>query len=518
MRPLFLPVLALAFGGLIAYAQQPCESLTGLNLPDLKIQSAVAVSAGDFKIPGAAESAAPAKVPSFCRVVAIVQPELKFELFLPAQWNRKFIVVGNGGMAGSIPYAAMLDPLNRGYATAGTDAGHTSNNDDGEWALGHLDRILNYAYRGIHLTALAGKAVTKAFYGSAATHSFFTGCSFGGKQALTAVQRYPADFDGVVAGDPANNFIRHYVAGHLWAAMAVDGDGYIPAAKIPVIGNAVNAACDALDGIKDGILNDPRKCHFDPSLLECKAGDAADCLTHAQVVAVQKIWGGLRDANGQLLYPGILPGGEVEPGGWGRYMAGPGPGQGRHAMLTNAFFRYFVFENPEWDFHQFRFTAPAGFENDLEVTEDKAGPMFNAMDTDLRPFRALGGKLIQYHGFSDPDIPPENSIQYFESVVRSIGGPRNDPKALQNTKNFYRLFMVPGMQHCAGGPGPNRFDMLTALEQWVEQNKAPEQVIASHMTAGKVDRTRPLCAWPMEAKYKGSGSTDDAANFSCALP
>ena len=514
---LFLMALPLA-------AQQPCENLVKLALPDVVVESATPVAAGDFQPPVGPT----AKVPAFCRVVGLVKPELKFELWLPAQWNHKYLAVGNGGMAGSIVFAAMVDPLNRGYATGSTDTGHTSSNDDGSWALGHLDRLINYAYRGIHLMAQADKAIVQAFYGSAPTHSYFNGCSFGGKQALTEAQRYPKDFDGIIAGDPANNFTRHYFGGHLFDALAMDGDGYIPAAKVPLIGNAVNAACDALDGVKDGVLNDPRRCHFDPATLQCKNGDAADCLTAAQVAAIRKIWTGLKDADGQQIYPGLMPGGEADPGGWVRYLSGTAPGKGRHAALTNAFFRYMVFENPEWDYHSFRYTTAKGFDNDMEVTEEKVGAMFNATDPDLRPFRANGGKLIHYHGWSDPDIPPTNSINYYESVVAALnsdvvsdagsagGGTRSG--GLRDTREFYRLFMVPGMQHCTGGPGTSRFDALTALEQWTEQKKAPEQIPAAHATNGKVDRTRPLCAYPQEAKYMGTGNTDDAANFTCALP
>jgi feruloyl esterase len=518
---LFLIALPLA-------AQQPCENLVKLALPDVMIQSATPVAAGEFQPPVGPT----AKVPAFCRVVGLVKPELKFELWLPAQWNHKYIAVGNGGMAGSIVFAAMGDPLNRGYATGSTDTGHTSSNDDGTWALGHLDRLINYAYRGIHLMAQADKAIIQAFYGAAPAHSYFNGCSFGGKQALTEAQRYPKDFDGIIAGDPANNFTRHYIGGHLYDALAMDGDGYIPAAKVPLIGNAVNAACDALDGVKDGVLSDPRRCHFDPAMLLCKNGDAADCLTAAQVAAIRKIWTGLKDADGQQIYPGLMPGGEADPGGWVRYLSGTGPGKGRHAALTNAFFRYMVFENPDWDYHSFRYTTVKGFDNDMEVTEEKVGAMFNATDPDLRPFRANGGKLIQYHGWSDPDIPPTNSINYYESVVAALnsdaitdagsagGAPSSGTRSggLRDTREFYRLFMVPGMQHCTGGPGTSRFDMLTALEEWAEQKKAPEQIPAAHLTNGKVDRTRPLCAYPQEAKYNGSGNTDDAASFTCALP
>jgi feruloyl esterase len=505
-RKIFFLLTATPFAAVLAPAQQRCEDLPQLSLPDIAIQSATTVPAGAFRVPASPAAAPPVQVRAFCRVAGVVKPELKFELWLPAEWNRKYIAVGNGGMAGSVPLAAMVDPLNRGYAVGGTDTGHASSNDDGTWALGHLERLLNYAYRGIHVMALADQAVIHSFYDAAPTKSYFNGCSFGGKQALTEAQRYPNDFDGIIAGDPANSFTRHYIGGHLWDAMAMEGDGYMPAAKVAVLGNAVNAACDALDGIKDGVLNDPRRCHFDPAVLQCKSGDGPDCLTAAQVGAVKKIWGGLKDSSGKQLYPGLMPGGEASPGSWARYFSGTGPGAGRHAALTNAFFSNMVFENPYWDFHSFRFTAPAGLESDIEATEDKVGWMFNATNPDLRPFRAHGGKLIQYHGWSDPDIPPDNSINYHDSVEAAV----------DKAGEFYRLFMVPGMQHCTGGPGTFSFDALTALEQWVEHGTAPDQIPAAHLTAGKVDRTRPLCPYPQVAKYKGTGSTDEAANFSCA--
>lgn len=232
------------------------------------------------------------------------------------------------------------------------------------------------------------------------------------------------------------------------------------------------------------------------------------------MAAVRKIWTGMRDAGGEQLYPGLVPGGEAGPGGWVQWVTGPAPDQGAHVELGLPFMRNVVFDNPQWNYRSFRFDPPApGLESDVTYVDDKVGRIFNAVDPDLRAFRARGGKLIQYHGWSDPDIPPVNSINYYESVVRRTGR-----SSLHDTKEFYRLFMVPGMQHCTGGPGTPRFDALTALEQWVEQNKAPDQILASRATNGLIDRTRPLCPYPQEAKYKGSGSTDDAANFVCSLP
>lgn len=515
MRRLITAAFIISLFTLPAFSQA-CADLTHLSLSGIVIQSATPIPAGDFKLAAARPDAPPARVPAFCRVEGVVKPELKFELWLPAQWNHKFVAVGNGGMAGSVPQNSMVEPLNRGYATGSTDTGHTSSGDDGSWALGHMERLLNYAARGIHVMAQADQAIIRAYYGAAPAYSYFNGCSFGGKQALTEAQRYPNDFDGIIVGDPANNFTRHYIGGHLYDGLLMDGDGYIPAAKVPLIGSAVNAACDMLDGVKDGVLTDPRRCHLDPAVLQCKSGDAPDCLTAAQVSSVRKLWAGLRDAEGQQIYPGLMPGGELDPGGWVNYLSGTGPGKGRHAILSNTFFRYMVFEDPNWDYHNFRFTAAPGFDNDIQITEDKVASIFNATDPNLGPFRAHGGKLIHYHGWSDPDIPPMNSVNYYESVVKAMNGNRSG--GLRDTQEFYRLFMVPGMQHCGGGPGTSRFDMLTALEQWVEQKKAPEQIQAAHLTNGKVDRTRPLCVYPQEAKYKGTGDTNDAANFACALP
>jgi feruloyl esterase len=421
------------------------------------------------------------------------------------------MAVGNGGMAGSVVYNSMYEPLARGYAVSSTDTGHVgANTNDGTWALGHMDRVINFGQRGVHEMSIASKAIIKAYYNAMPTHSYFEGCSYGGKQAFTEVQQYPEDFDGVIAGDPANWWTRHYTSGHIWMAQAMDGDGYVPANKINLIADAVNRACDKLDGVKDGVLTDPRRCKMDPAFLQCKSGDQPNCLTGAQVAAVRKLWSGPRDEDGKQLYPGLERGGEAGPGGWQSWVTGKGPGQGGHSGLGLPFMKYMVYEDSNWDFRRFKYSAPEGLESDVEYVDDKLGRIFNAINPDLRAFKARGGKLIHYHGFSDPDIPPANSINYYESVVKNQG-------SLTETKEFYRLFMVPGMQHCGGGPGATRFDSLTALEQWVEQNRAPDVMIAARVNNGKTERTRPLCAFPEQAQYKGRGSTDEAANFTCAV-
>ncbi|HWF09885.1 MAG TPA: tannase/feruloyl esterase family alpha/beta hydrolase [Bryobacteraceae bacterium] len=513
-RRLFLAALTLsAFSP--AWAQQSCERLTSLAIRGLTVTSAVPVPPGSFKLPGGA-NAAVVQVPEFCRAAITIGKEVRMELWMPRRWNQKLVAVGNGGLAGSIGYAAMVKPLQQGYASSSTDTGHQgTSTTDGAWALGNYERIVNFADRGTHLMAEADKLILSAFYNAPPAHAYFNGCSQGGHEALVEAQRYPADFDGIVAGDPANNWTHHYIGGHLWNALAVDGDGYLPAAKVKILADAVNEQCDALDGVKDGVLNDPRRCRFNPATLLCKGSDTSQCLTTAQVTAVEKIWSGLRTPEGQVIYPGLVPGGEAGTGGWASYITGNAPGAGRHTALGAPFFRFFVFDDPNWDYKTFRFTAADGFDNDVDYTDAKLGALFNAVNPDLSGFTARGGKLIQYHGWSDPDITPLNSINYYESVVTAQGG---DVHGLQNTVAFYRLFMVPGMWHCQGGPGATNFDMLESLDEWTTKGLAPERVIASHQSNGAVDRTRPLCPYPREAQWTGSGSTDDAANFVCALP
>jgi feruloyl esterase len=497
-----------------ASAQPACESLTKLVIPEVTISQAAVVPAGEFFQPSA--GAGVKDLPAYCRVQAVIRPEIHFELWLPANWNRKFLMVGNGGLAGTISYSAMVAPLARGYATASTDTGHTADND-GHWMQGHMDRVIDYAHLGVHVTTEASKGIIRAFYGAPAQHSYFNGCSNGGEEALAEAQRYPGDYDGIIAGDPANYWTHLMMGAHLWITQALEAtpESYIPASKTQMIGDAVYSACDALDGIKDGILNDPRKCHFDPATLLCKNGDAPTCLTAAQVETVKKIYQGGRTSDGQQIFPGILPGGEG-PGGWPTWITGAAPGRGSHTSLGMPVFNYLVFNDPKWDFRSFRWDRTGDIDSDVELVDAALGPILNNINPDLAAFRSGGGKLIQYHGYSDPDISPLNSINYYQSVEQFVD--RGTGRGLSETRNFYRLFMAPGMNHCGGGAGPDTFNMLAALDQWVEHGNAPEQVIAAHGIKGVVDMTRPLCAYPERAVYNGSGSTNEAANFSCKAP
>jgi feruloyl esterase len=488
-----------------------CASLASMALPDTTVRTAEEVAGPSFTPPG---SAAITNLPPFCRVAATTKPAVNFEVWLPlANWNGRFQGVGNGANAGSIVYGAMATAIRRGYATASTDTGHaTTNSRDGAWAVGHPELVADFGYRAVHLTADNAKQIVQAFYGQRASQSYFMSCSTGGRQALMEAQRFPDDYDGIIAGAPAANWTRFQAGGHLWIALAMnkDPESYLPANKLQILGNAVNAACDTIDGIADGVLDDPRTCTFDPEVLTCRDGkDPASCLTPKQVRAVKDIWSGSRNTAGQV-YPGYMPGAEAA-GGWSSYMTGSGPLSGNHWEQAENTLKYLVFENPAWDFRTF------DYDKDLAFAEAKLGKTFDAFDPDLSRFRQRGGKLILYHGWNDPSISPLNTINYYERVVSLLQKTGSVPQAEAQAQEFVRLFMVPGMLHCGGGPGPNSFDMLSALESWVQQKQAPERIVASHSTRGVEDRTRPLCVYPKVAVYNGRGSTNEAANFVCQI-
>ena len=515
---LLLWTLALP-GGRSACAAS-CEGLASLELPDTTITSAVSVT------PPYRTDALPFFPPvevtvPFCRVAATLTPtrdsNIKIEVWLPlaASWNEKFAGVGNAGLGGSILTAYMVPDLVRGYVTAATDTGHDNSGAPGAFALGHPEKVIDYGYRSTHLTAVAGKAIAEKFYGRAAQHAYFSGCSQGGQEAMMEAQRFPADYDGIIAGDPDYYQTHHEVGAHLWMMAALFGNpaGAIPPSKASLVGHAVNEACDALDGVRDGVLEDPRQCRFDPGVLQCKGADSPDCLTAPQVEAIRKIWEGPSKATGLCrlqgpgYYPGLERGGEADT--WARWIATDSPETNLHGYLGMPFFKYFVFADPNWNFRAFDYKV------DPARVEKKLAAALDATDPNLEPFARRGGKLIHYHGYSDPDIPPRASILYYESVIKALGG-----RAKVNA--FYRLFMVPGMGHCFGGPGASSFDTLTALERWVEQGAAPETLVATKYadTANPsrgIIRTHPLCSYPATAHYVGTGSTDEAQNFVCRL-
>jgi feruloyl esterase len=537
MRKLLMPV-TLLLGSVALAPQAPadprsCERLADLALPKVKITSAQVVAAGSFTppasvSPGFSDDAAYKRLPAFCRVVADAMPsadsDIKIEVWMPVGgWNGRFRAQDNGGFAGEINYHTMAVASGQGYAAAGTDTGHSGSAIDARWALGHPEKVIDFGYRAVHEMTQVAKAAIKAFYGQSPVHSYFAGCSNGGRQALMEAQRFPEDYDGILAGAPAN-FWTHLLTSALWDAQAttlVEGS-YIPSSKLPAIARAVNAACDAQDGVADGILNDPRQCRFEPATMLCKDGDSPTCLTAPQVTALEKLYAGARDAEGRTILPGFLPGAEEGDGGWALWITGSAPGKGLLVTFANGFFSNMVYDKPDWDYKS------ANLDQALKAAEGKTARTLDATDPNLKPFKDRGGKLILYHGWNDPAISALNTIDYYESVVSMMPSGQVEP--------FLRLYMVPGVQHCGDGPGPGSFGQVgaraapdpqhslqLALEQWVESGTAPSTISATRYAGGppsaeagaEVKMTRPLCSYPQTAAYKGAGDPNDAASFAC---
>jgi feruloyl esterase len=501
---------------------QSCTALTGKTIaPDTVIQSADYLSGGGTI--GATKVAI-----SLCRVVGVVTPtsdsHIGFEVWLPpvSQWNGKFQGEGSGGSAGAISTGAMLEALKAGYASMSTDNGHitdtTQKNGGSEqtWALGHPQKMLDFAFRAMHLSTIAGKAVTRGFYGRKPGQAYFVGCSQGGHHALMEASRYPADYDGIVAGAPAWHWASQMVNA-TWNSMAPLKDpSALTVESTVILHKAVIAACDRLDGLEDGIISDPRRCHFEPASLLCKPGSAADtCLTQAQIDAANRIYQGAHKSDGTALFQGFARGSELK---WPRMWASKTPGGS-----SWDFWRYSVFQDPQFRNIDFDFDRDA----DRGLSTVRAGmrvaDIYN-VKPDLSAFRARGGKLIIYHGWADEQVTPFASLDFYSHMAAQ--------QDQAGTNAFLRMFMLPGISHCSGGPGAGNIggatpalshdpehDVVAALDAWVVQHRAPAQLIAAHLDENKkVDRTRPLCPFPQEARYKGAGDSNDAGNFICAVP
>jgi len=433
-RPSKLHRFVLLFAFAHALRAGTCESLAALTIPNVTI------------------AAASAK-PDLCRVTAVARSaadsEVRIEVWLPAaeSWNHKLLGTGNGGYSGALSYAEMESALRKGYVTAGSDTGHQGG--DLKFAIGHPAKIDDWGWRAVHVMTATAKLIVRAYYGRMAAQSYFVGCSTGGHQALSEAQRFPADYDGIVAGAPGNNRVRLNI-GFLWSWLALHKEGApLPASKLRVIHDAAVAACDALDGVKDGVIADPRDCHFDPGALLCPGADGETCLTAAQVAAVRAIYDGARNPRtGERLFAGWARGSER---GWGQYFVG----QPEPARLD--FWRYWVFHDPNWDPRTFDFDRDAAF-------ADREMAAVTADDPNLAAFQKRNGKLIMYNGTADPVVPPEDGIRYYESVQQAMGGP-------ESTRSFFRHFLIPGMGHCGAA-----FDALSVLDRWVTEGTAPDRL------------------------------------------
>lgn len=469
-----------------------CDSLAQLSIPASAITASQLIAPGAFVPPGSnpAQQAPFARLPAFCRVSATLTPtpdsEIKIEVWMPAgNWNGKFMGVGNGGWSGNIAYPALALAVGRGYAAASTNTGHDGG--DASFVPGHPEKLADFGYRAVHEMTVKGKAITEAFYGKGPSLSYWNGCSSGGKQGLKEAQKFPRDYDGIIAGAPAN-YWTHLMAGDLWPALATQA-APLPPAQLAVLHKAALEACDALDGVRDGLIENPAACHFDPAVVQCKGEVTEGCLTAGQVEAARKIYAGAHNPKtGKPVFPGMAIGSELV---WPA-LAGDKP-----FGIPVSHFQNVVFNNPSWDPHTL------DLDKDVALADKLDKGLLNAIDPNLREFFAHGGKLIVYHGWNDQLISPFNSIDYYDSVAKKLGG-------AGRIDDSFRLFMAPAMAHCSGGDGPNRADYVSSLEQWVEQGKAPDRIFAS-----RENRTRPLCPYPRVARYTGTGSTDDAANFTC---
>ncbi len=525
-----------ACGG--ASAAATCASLSQLNLPNTTITGAESFAAGKFTPPAQAifRQQQPAIPVAFCRVTGSIKPttdsDIKFEVWLPESgWTGRYESVGNGGFAGSIRYDSMVRPLIAGSAVASTDDGHSGpavGPNSASWALGHPQKIIDYGYRAVHLTAKNAKQITAAFYGSQPKHSYFVGCSKGGQEGLMEAQRYPEDFDGIVSGAAANQWTNLF-SSFSWGAKInlANRASYIAPQDLDKIGFAVAAACDAADGVKDGVINNPLRCRVEPSALK---------LTAEQLKTFEAIHNGPKTDSGERVYEGLPYGGETIE--WNHTVTGPSfelaPVEAEESMYGNGFFSNFVYRDPNWTFRHF----------DLDKTpieaRNRVGKFLNADDVHFTKFRAHHGKIIAFHGWADSIVTPLGMISYYRKVIDAQNpagrngtaeGSAIETRALEETQKFFRLFLAPAVGHCAGGPGPNEFgqrggdgdaehDIVSALERWVEKDIPPESIIATKFEgddrAKPVVMTRPLCAFPAVAKYNGKGRTDEATSFVCA--
>jgi len=475
-----------------------CDSLKSLTLPQATVDSVQMVAAGAFTQPGGRAGRggnAFAALPAFCRVAATLTPssdsDIKIEVWLPASgWNGKYQAVGNGAWTGSIGYAAMADALSRGYATSSTDTGHVGGS--ASFAMGHPEKAIDFAYRSEHEMVLKSKAVIDAFYGSAPKHSYWNGCSAGGRQAMKEAQMFPADFDGIIAGSPGLDWSGRSAQAVRIAKLLENDAARLAPSHLQALHDAVVAACDANDGLKDGLLSKPASCTFDPKSIQCTSGDGPDCLSAAQVEVVKAVYSPLKSGNREIA--GLAYGSELN---WTNL------GWSAGARATGIdHYRYLVYNDPEWRLSKFDAAT-----DPVKLEQGPSGAI-DARDPNLKAFFARGGKLLMYHGWADPQITPLNTVAYYEQVAKASGG-------ASRISGSYRLFLAPGMAHCGGGEGPNDFDKIGTLEHWVEQGKAPDMIVASHSKDGAVDRTRPLCPYPQIATYTGVGSIEEATSFAC---
>ena len=467
-----------------------CGSLKSLRLENTTITLAEPVTSGTLTISDSRASLA--GLPPFCRVTGVLRPTsdsaIHFEIWLPSQnWNGRLLGAGNGGFAGSIGYDELSAYLKRNFAVAGSDAGHQANATDATWAYGHPEKVKDFGWRAVHLTRLAAGEIISAYYGKRENKAYFDSCSDGGREALMEAQRFPTDYDGILAGAPANAWSSMLGAGvKVVQTRQSDPRAYFSDLKLPAIQKASLAACDTLDGVKDGIINNPSKCHFDPQVLLCKGEETLDCLTQPQIEMLKSIYDGQRDHTGNLVFPGYTAGDEL---GWREWVIGQDPTSASGLHYIDNYFRYIITGDPKWN------ALTADPETSLRQSQEKGSADLDATDPDLGKFSAHGGKLILYHGWNDQAISPWNTIGYYDAVHQTMGA--------ANTESFLRLYMAPGVEHCAGGPGPSffgqfgletakgpRFGLFDSLVDWVEKGLPDSNITATKYGPGENGATK----------------------------
>jgi feruloyl esterase len=513
-----------------------CEQLSALKIDQGEITSAVTVAKGGFTPPpnpaqqnpaqqqgpppgapqgpgGNGRGNAPAQgrgggggnqqafqtLPAFCRVQATLRPssdsDIRIEVWLPAEgWNGRLEETGNGGYMGSIMFNNLALGLSQGYAVTASNTGKEGNN--GDPLIGHPEKLIDWGYRAIHVDAVAAKTIISAYYGNPVKYSYYSGCSTGGRQGWVAAEYFPGDFDGLAIGDPANPMTR-LQAGSIWSNLVYNktDEGRLTRDDWNLVRKTVTDRCDAKDGLKDGIVENPLACHFDTKTLLCKNGATANCLTAPKIEVLNKlINGAVNPRTGEQIYPGWPAGTLVGPGG---------PLLSATAQQDAVDTFRILFNNPNWDYHKM------DFDKDVVRSDELGNNVMNGVNPEkLGPLFARGGKILLYHGWNDPAITPLIQIKLYQDAVKANGG-------VAKTYNDLRLFMVPTMGHCQGGDGPTAFDRMEVISDWVEKGKAPDQIVATHSTAGQVDRSMPLCPYPRTAKYKGTGDINKAENFAC---
>jgi len=506
--------LIVALVGTYSFEARPApechlESLS--KLPDVKITSVTKES----------------QFAPHCNVAGVIGTETHFELLLPETWNGKFVMGGGGGFVGSVVNIALLyGPLQQGYATVGTDTGHQAHSLDASWALNNFERVVSFGHQAVHRTAVTSRALIAAYYGQESTRNYFIGCSRGGGQALMEAQRYPEDFDGIVAGAPAYNWTHELGARNTWINQIMYPDpedlrvAVVGPDQARLIGIEVMKQCDSVDGIEDGILNNPLLCDFDVSSLACGDEVTNACLTEEHVAAAKRIYDDLY-IQGERIFPGLPPGAELSPFGWNLWLTGgldlgsdvedfqegavtvsefEAPvAPSAHFAFGNGVMKYLVYHDPRWNYANYDFET-------FQFNAAKVAPTLNATNPDLSAFRRRGGKLLMWTGWGDMALSPLGTIEYYEQVVE------RDSSASEDV----RLIMMPGVDHCAGGAGPHWVNMLNEIDKWVETGRAPEQMIAYWLNDQmRPDGSRPVCAYPKYLKYIGTGDVRDASSFSC---